>query len=253
MSGMFENSGLAGKVVLVTGGSRGIGRELVLRFAEEECIVTFIYRQDEEAAREVIARCGKRRVQAERVDIRDRKACEQLVQDLVERHQRIDILVNNSGVIRDNLLAFFTDEDLHTVLDTNILGTFNMTRAAVPQMVVQRSGKIINLSSVAAVKGGRGQTNYAASKGAIEAMTRALAVELAPKKILVNAVAPGIIETDMSRQLLASAAEEARSRILLRRFGRPEDVAPAVLFLASRFGDYINGEVIHVDGGFKME
>ncbi len=251
--GMFENPGLSGKIVVVTGGSRGIGRELVLRFAEEGCLVTFLYLQNEQAARSVVAQCGKDRVWSEQADIRDRDACERVVRGVIERHQRIDVLVNNSGVIRDNLLAFYTEEELDAVLDTNILGTFNMNRAVIPQMVFQRSGKIINMSSVAAVKGGRGQTNYAASKGAIEAMTRALAVELASKKILVNSVAPGVIETEMSQPLLASAAEEVKGKILLRRFGRPEDVAPLVLFLASRFGDYINGETIRVDGGFKME
>ncbi len=252
---MFEDPGLRGKVVIVAGGSRGIGRELVLRFAEEGCRVAFVYREDEAAAREVLALAGSRglAVSAERADVRDREACDRVARGVIERHGRIDVLVNSSGVIRDNLLAFFSDEEVRTVLDTNVLGAFNVTRSVVPQMVVQRSGKVIYLSSVSAVKGGRGQTNYAASKGALEALTRALAVELAPKKITVNAVAPGVIETDMSRPLLESSAEEVKGKILLRRFGRVEDVSPAVLFLASRFGDYITGEVIRVDGGFKME
>lgn len=252
---MFEDPGLKGKVIVVTGGSRGIGRELVLRFAEEGCGVTFLYREDEKAARDVLALLESRglRAIADRADVRDRGACDAAVRGVIERHGRIDVLINNAGVIRDNLLAFFTDEDIRAVLDTNVLGPFHMIRAVVPQMVIQKSGKIINMSSVSTWKGGRGQTNYAASKGAVEALTRALAVELAPKKITVNAVAPGVIETDMSRQLLSSAEGEVKQKILLRRFGRPEDVAPAVLFLASRFGDYITGEVIHVDGGFKME
>ena len=142
---------------------------------------------------------------------------------------------------------------MRAVLDTNIGGIFNVTRAVVPHMVARRAGKIINVSSVAGEKGGRGQTNYAASKGAINAFTRALAVELAPRRITVNAVAPGVIETDMSQAIRDRAGEEVKSRILLRRFGTPIDVAYAIWFLASRYADYITGEVLHVDGGFKME
>ena len=142
---------------------------------------------------------------------------------------------------------------MRAVLDTNIGGIFNVTRAVVPHMIARRAGKIINVSSVAGEKGGRGQTNYAASKGAINAFTRALAVELAPRRITVNAVAPGVIETDMSQAIRDRAGEEVKSRILLRRFGTPIDVAYAIWFLASRYADYITGEVLHVDGGFKME
>jgi 3-oxoacyl-[acyl-carrier protein] reductase len=252
---MFEDPGLRGKVVIVTGGSRGIGRELVLRFAEEGCRVAFLYRENETAAREVLAAAEARELEvtAERADVRDREACDRFVRKVLEREERIDVLVSSSGAIRDNLLAFLSDDEVRTVLDTNVLGAFNMARAVIPPMVVQRAGKVIFLSSVAAVKGGRGQTNYAASKGALEALTRALAVELAPKKITVNAVAPGVIETDMSRPLLESSGEEVRGKILLRRFGLVTDVSPAVLFLASKFADYITGEVIRVDGGFKME
>ena len=142
---------------------------------------------------------------------------------------------------------------MRAVLDTNIGGIFNVTRAVVPHMIARRAGKIINVSSVAAEKGGRGQTNYAASKGAVNAFTRALAVELAPRRITVNAVAPGVIDTDMSQAIRDRACEEVKSRILLRRFGTPIDVAYAIWFLASRYADYITGEVLHVDGGFKME
>jgi 3-oxoacyl-[acyl-carrier protein] reductase len=156
-------------------------------------------------------------------------------------------------VIRDNTLAMLQDEDVRVVLETNVTGAFNMTRAVVPHMISARQGKIINLTSVSGEKGGRGQTNYAASKGALNAFTKSLAVELAPRGITVNAVAPGVIETELSRPLRELAGEQAQSRILLRRFGRPEDVAYSVWFLASQYADYITGEILHVDGGFKME
>ena len=163
------------------------------------------------------------------------------------------MLVNNAGVIRDNPLTALEDEEFRIVLETNMVGTFNMTRAVAPHMIAQRRGKIVNVSSVAGEKGGRGQTNYAASKGAINAFTRAVAVELAPRGITVNAVAPGVIETEMSRDVRERAGDEVLSRILLRRIGQPADVAYAVWFLASRYADYITGEILHVDGGFKME
>jgi 3-oxoacyl-[acyl-carrier protein] reductase len=156
-------------------------------------------------------------------------------------------------MIRDNPLTALEDQDVRDVLETNVTGAFNMTRAVAPHMVSRRRGKIINISSVAGEKGGRGQTNYAASKGAINAFTRSLAVELAPRGITVNAVAPGVIETEMSREIRERASEMVKSRILLRRIGRPEEVAHAVWFLGSRFADYITGHILAVDGGFKME
>jgi 3-oxoacyl-[acyl-carrier protein] reductase len=252
---MLTDSGLAGKVVIVTGGSRGIGRAIVELLAAEGADVTFFFRDNAAAAEEVVAsgRAADRRIASEQVDVRDSARCATAVERVVERCGRIDVLVNNAGVIRDNLLALLEDEDVRTVLETNVGGVFNVTRAVVPHMIAKRAGKIINLSSVAGDKGGRGQTNYAASKGAINALTRALAVELASRRITVNAVAPGVIETEMSQAVRELAADEVRARILLRRFGTPQDVAHAVWFLASRYADYITGQVLHVDGGFKME
>jgi 3-oxoacyl-[acyl-carrier protein] reductase len=194
-----------------------------------------------------------RLIEAEQVDVRDARACALAVERIADRCGRIDVLINGAGVVRDGLLGFLGDDDVRTVLETNVGGVFNVTRAVVPHMITRRAGKIINISSVAGEKGGRGQANYAASKGAINAFTRALAVELAPRRITVNAVAPGVIETDMSRAIRDGVADEVTSRILLRRFGTATEVAYAVWFLASRFADYITGEVIHVDGGFKME
>ncbi|HET9044627.1 MAG TPA: 3-oxoacyl-ACP reductase family protein [Burkholderiales bacterium] len=252
---MQIESGLAGKHVLVTGGSRGIGRAIVELFARDGADVAFFYRGNAAAAAEVVeqARAAGLKVKADQVDVTDAKAVGAAVERLASEWGRIDVLVNNAGVIRDNLLGLLEDEDIRVVLETNVGGVFNVTRAVVPHMIARRAGKIVNLSSVSGEKGGRGQTNYAASKGAINAFTRALAVELAPRKITVNGVAPGVIETEMSQAVRDLAGDEVKGRILLRRFGQPQDVAYAVWFLASRFADYVTGEVLHVDGGFKME
>jgi 3-oxoacyl-[acyl-carrier protein] reductase len=252
---MQIESGLAGKHVLVTGGSRGIGRAIVELFARDGATVAFFYRGNAAAAAEVVqqAAAAGLKVAAEQVDVRDATAVAAAVERLAGEWGRIDVLVNNAGVIRDNLLGLLEDEDVRVVLETNVAGVFNVTRAVVPHMIARRAGKIVNLSSVSGEKGGRGQTNYAASKGAINAFTRALAVELAPRKITVNCVAPGVIETEMSQAVRDLAGDEVKGRILLRRFGQPQDVAYAVWFLASRFADYVTGEVLHVDGGFKME
>jgi 3-oxoacyl-[acyl-carrier protein] reductase len=249
------DAGLAGKVAIVTGGSRGIGRAIVELIAAEGGDVTFFFRDNADAARSVVeaSQSAGREVASEQVDVRDSTACAGAVDRVVERAGRIDILVNNAGMIRDNPLSAMDDDDVSLVLDTNVGGVFNVTRAVVPHMIMQRSGKIINLSSVAGEKGGRGQTNYAASKGAINAFTRALAVELAPRKITVNGVAPGVIETEMSQAVRDMAGDSVMSRILLRRYGKPEEIAHAVWFLASRYADYITGQIIAVDGGFKME
>jgi len=249
----LTDAGLADGVAIITGGSRGIGRAIVQTLATAGMKVVFTYRQNLSAANEVLALAKPGQITAECVDVRDSTACVGLAEKVFDQAGRLDLLVNNAGVIRDNPLTALDDNDVRDVLETNVSGTFNMTRAAAPFMVSQRRGRIINISSVSGEKGGRGQTNYAASKGAINAFTRALAVELAPRNITVNAVAPGVIDSEMSRDVRQRAGEAVQSRILLRRIGRPEEVAYAVWFLASRYADYITGQVLPVDGGFKME
>jgi len=251
---MFEDSGINGKAAIVTGGSRGIGREIVRLLAKEGADVTFFYHTSHEAAEALVAECRDSGLAASAVqtDVRDAEACNSSVEAVIDRTGRVDILVNNSGVIRDNLLMSFTDDEIRDVLETNVWGIFHVTRAAVPTMMQQRGGSIINISSVSGERGGRGQVNYAASKGAVNAFTRALAVELAPRSIRVNAVAPGVIETDMSKEIRDLAGDEALQRILLKRYGAPAEVAYAVCFLASRYAEYINGQILQVDGGFKM-
>ena len=249
----FPDAGLTGGVAMVTGGSRGIGRAIVHVLAGAGMKVVFTYHENADAAAKVISEVPGATILAEALDVRDAAGCSALAERVIEREGRIDLLVNNAGVIRDNPLTALEEKDVSDVLDTNVTGTFNMTRAVAPFMVSQRRGKIINISSVSGEKGGRGQTNYAASKGAINAFTRALAVELAPRGITVNAVAPGVIETGMSKAVRERAGDAVLSRILLRRIGRPEEVAHAVWFLSSKLADYITGEILRVDGGFKME
>ena len=249
----LTDAGLNGEIAIVTGGSRVIGRAIVEILAASGMDVTFTYRDNAMAADEVIAANPGQKIFAEKVDVRDSAACFALVEKIAERAGKIDLLVNNAGIIRDNLLAMLEDDDVKTVLDTNVTGAFNMARAVAPHMISKRRGKIINISSVSGEKGGRGQTNYAASKGAINAFTKSLAVELAPRNITVNAVAPGVIETEMSRTVRELAGDQINSRILLKRIGKPVDIANAVWFLSSNFASYITGEILHVDGGFKME
>ena len=252
---MGIDSGLQGKVVLVTGGSRGIGRAIVDVLAGEGADVTFFYRENAVAARAVVeaAQAASRSVAALKVDIRDADACRTAVESVADRTGRIDILVNNAGVIRDNPLAGFSDEDVADVLATNVTGVFNVTRAVAPFMISKRSGRIINLSSVSGEKGGRGQTNYAASKGAINAFTKTMSMQLVDRQIRINAIAPGPVWTPLNPSD-SGADEDKVSRFgansPMKRPAQPEELAPAYVFLASNAdSSYITGIVLEVMGG----
>lgn len=244
---------LAGKVVLVTGASRGIGKAIALAFGGSGAAVVVNYRdnrtQAEETAGEIKAKGGK--AITWQADVADAGQVQAMIEGIDSRLERLDILVNNAGIVRDLLLLQMEKQDWTAVLETNLFGVYHCSRAVLKGMVMKRWGRIINLSSIAAFQGGRGQTNYAASKGAINAFTRSLAAEVGPKGITVNAIAPGLIATDMSRGVLALSDGVVRERIALRRIGEPADVAPLAVFLASEAASYITGQVIHVDGGMS--
>ncbi len=247
----MTDSSLAGRVALVTGGSRGIGRAIALELARAGAQVVFTYVANPDAARETekaIAEAGGIG-KAVRCDVADHEAVEALVAGVVQEHKRLDIAVNNAGIARDQLILRMKPEDFDAVIATNLRGAWSVCRAVARPMVKQRFGRIINLSSVVAGMGNPGQSNYAASKGGIEALTRSLAREIGSRNVTVNAVAPGFIETDMTKDLPEQAKAVLVERIPLGRLGSAEDVAGAVRFLASDAAGYVTGQVIHVNGG----
>jgi len=245
---------LKDRVALVTGGSRGIGKAICVALAREGAAVVVNYQKNDQAAHDVVAAitsAGGRAI-AVKADVRDAAAAQRVVDEAIKVFGRIDILVNNAGIIRDGLLISMSDEDWNDVIQTNLGGAVNFAKAVLRPMLMQRQGKIINISSMAGDRGGKGQTNYAASKGAINAFTRAMAMEYAPKGIRVNAVAPGMVLTEMSTTVRNLTKDALLDRIPLARYANPEEIASVVVFLASEESSYVTGQVITVDGGLGL-
>jgi 3-oxoacyl-[acyl-carrier protein] reductase len=244
---------LMGKVALVTGASRGLGKAIALQLAKEGAQVVVNYAKSAEKAREVVdaIQSAGGNALTMQTDVSNFEEVEKMVDAIYEKFGRIDILVNNAGVNRDELLISMEEEDWNAVISTNLGGLFHCTKSVAKYMMLQKHGRIINISSIAGERGGRGQSNYAASKGGVNAFTRSVAMELAPKKITVNAVAPGVFETEMSSTVIRRAKDHILNSIALKRLGQAEEVAKVVAFLASDDSSYITGETIRVDGGFK--
>lgn len=246
---MLEN-----KIALVTGGSRGIGKEIALSLAKEGAVVIVNYNGSKESAEavveEIITAGGK--AESYQCNVADGAACEAMVKELIEKYGRVNILVNNAGITRDNLLMKMSEEDFDAVIDTNLKGTFHTIRYLSRYFLKQRSGKIINISSVVGIGGNAGQANYSASKAGIIGLTKSVARELASRGINVNAVAPGMVDTEMTQILSDSVKEEMMKQIPLKKMGNTKNIADAVVFLASDKSDYITGQVLVVDGGMTM-
>ncbi|GAB5440498.1 MAG: 3-oxoacyl-[acyl-carrier-protein] reductase [Fuerstiella sp.] len=245
---------LEGRIALVTGGSRGIGRAIVEALAKDGAKVAFVYNSNSAAADDVVKAMSDagHEVKAIQADVRSKEAADKVIADVVEAWGSVDILVNNAGIIRDGLLATMEADQWQDVIDTNLTSVFNFCQAVTRQMMSQRYGRIINMSSVAADVSNPGQANYAASKGGVEGFTRCIATELARRGITANAVAPGFIETDMTTAVVEAAGKEIKKKIPVRRLGQPDDIANAVLFFAQESSSYVTGQVMKVDGGLTL-
>ena len=245
---------LEGKIALVTGASRGIGRQIAKTLAAKGAFVIVNYNgsaaKAEEVVKEIQAAGGNG--QAVQCNVSDFESCKEMLDAVVKEHGHLDILVNNAGITRDNLLMKMSEEDFDAVIQTNLKGVFNCTRHIARQMLKQKSGRIINISSVSGVLGNAGQANYAASKAGIIGMTKSAARELASRGITVNAVAPGFIETEMTAVLSEEVKKASAAQIPLGHFGKPEDIANMAAYLASEKAAYITGQIISVDGGMAI-
>ena len=242
------------KVAFITGATRGIGKQIEIEFAKDGYDIAFNYRKENEDLENIKKQIKELNVRCLPVkgDVSIFDDTANMVNQIINEFGKIDVLVNNAGITKDALLMRMKKEDFEDVINVNLLGTFNVTKNVIPYMIKQRSGRIINISSVVGVSGNAGQTNYSASKAGIIGFTKSLAKEVASRNILVNAVAPGFIETQMTDVLKQEVKEEIAKNIPLRRMGTPEDVANVVKFLAGEQSSYITGQIINVDGGMLM-
>lgn len=242
---------LENKSALITGASRGIGKGIAVEFAKQGANVAFTYNASVEAAQELEAELQQYGVKAKgyKSNAADFDAAQELVKSVLEDFGSLEILINNAGITKDNLLMRISEEDFDKVIEVNLKSVFNLTKAVIRPMMKQRQGSIINMSSVVGVKGNAGQTNYAASKAGILGFTKSVALELGSRNIRCNSIAPGFIETEMTAKLDPKTVDEWRTSIPLKRGGSPEDVAQACVFLGSDMSAYITGQTLHVDGG----
>ena len=242
------------KVALITGGTRGIGKEIAYTLAEENYDIIINYRTENEELMKLKKEIEQKRVRCLLLkgDVSNFEDCKKLVEEAINRINHIDVLVNNAGITKDMLLMRMKPEDFNEVINVNLIGTFNMTKNVINYMMKERKGRIINVSSVVVISGNAGQTNYAASKAGIIGFTKSLAKEVASRNILVNAIAPGFIQTDMTNILKENVKDEIAKTIPLKRMGTAKDVANVVKFLVSEDSSYITGQVIQVDGGMLM-
>lgn len=243
------------RTVLITGGSRGIGKKVAEKFAQKGYNVVINYVSDSTNVKELVQELKQeddQEIMLIKADVTDFASCEQLVKQAIEKLGKIDVLVNNAGITKDNLLMRMKEEEFDKVIEVNLKGTFNMTKNVIPFMMKKRYGKIVNISSVVGVSGNAGQCNYAASKAGIIGFTKSLAKELASRNILANCIAPGFITTDMTAVLSEEVKEKIAEQIPLKKMGTAEEVANAVYFLANEENTYITGQVLNVDGGMLM-
>lgn len=241
------------KVALITGATRGIGKQIAITLAKQGFDIAVNYRTSNDSLNETVKEIESYGVRCLAVqgDVSVFEDCENMTKQVIEKFERIDVLVNNAGITKDMLFIRMKEEDFKQVIDVNLIGTFNMTKNVSQYMVKQRSGRIINISSIVGIHGNAGQVNYSASKAGIIGLTKSLAKELASRNILVNAIAPGFIETDMTSTLKDDVKTNILNSIPLKREGKPEEVANVVKFLASEDSSYITGQVISVDGGMN--